>query len=220
MNMAEQLIALIAPHSCLGCKQEGPLLCTPCATALPRIVSRCYRCNRITDSFKTCRSCRSSSDLFAVYGRTHYDNIAKNLVHALKYERARAAARDIAQALASGLSSGGYDAVVPIPTASSRVRERGYDQAVLIAKELARLTGLPYVPLLVRRGNQRQVGQLRNARKKQMLDAFYVRESTIASRHALLIDDVLTTGSTCEAAATVLRKAGVKRVSGAVFAVA
>jgi predicted amidophosphoribosyltransferase len=101
------------------------------------------------------------------------------------------------------------------------VRQRGYDQALLIAKSLSQRLGRPYVPLLARMGDQRQVGHSRITRLNQMEGAFRPLNTMILkNRHVLLVDDVLTTGATCEAAARILRSNGAKRVSAAVFAVA
>ncbi|HSX29899.1 MAG TPA: phosphoribosyltransferase family protein [Candidatus Saccharimonadales bacterium] len=152
---------------------------------------------------------------------TAYTAIPKAVLHALKFERADAAAIDVARAMAlRGLVSN--DVVIThIPTVPARVRLRGYDQAALIARELARVTGAAYTPLLARTGGGRQVGQTRAVRRAQMQQAFRpLRPHVVQNKHVLLIDDVLTTGATCEAAARVLREAGAKRVSALVFAVA
>ncbi|HKU19118.1 MAG TPA: phosphoribosyltransferase family protein [Candidatus Saccharimonadales bacterium] len=153
---------------------------------------------------------------------TPYDGTAKTLLHKLKFERASAAAQDIAAAMAARMQLSGPAVVSYIPTAPSRVRMRGYDQAQRIARELARQLGLPYAPLLTRVTSARQVGQNREVRRKQMQQAF---RPTHAARqfkdaHVLLVDDVITTGATCEAAAAALREAGISRVSVSVFAAA
>jgi ComF family protein len=127
----------------------------------------------------------------------------------------------MAKSLAVATGAAGDVFITYVPTANARVRERGYDQAALIARELSRQVGSPCVPLLARVGGQRQLGQGRAARKKQMEGAFRVlKPALLQNKHVLLVDDVLTTGATCEAAARVLRQAGAKRVSAAVFAVA
>jgi ComF family protein len=111
--------------------------------------------------------------------------------------------------------------LVVAPTATSRVRARGYDQSVLLTKHLSRLTKLPHASLLVRMGQQRQLGQSKTQRRTQLAGSFRVRNPLLCKdRHCLLIDDVVTTGSTIEAAAQALMDAGARRVDAFIFAAA
>jgi len=221
MSIIEDLLALIAPHQCIGCGREGSLLCATCSADLRKVPPRCYVCRRWSDDFKTCVPCRRQTPLRNVWAVTTYDGVAKELLHRFKFERARAGAKPIAALLAVKYASVEDVVVVHVPTANTRVRQRGYDQAALIAKEFAARIERPHLPLLIRVGNQRQVGRHRQERKQQMTEAFRLTQGNmVPPKHVLLIDDVLTTGATCEAAARVLRQAGVARVSAAVFAVA
>jgi ComF family protein len=145
--------------------------------------------------------------------------MAKELVWRLKFSGARAAAQEIARLLAADMQLPADVVVVHAPTASSRLRRRGYDQAQLIARALARELGLPYLSILKRVGQQQQVGAGRQQRLAQLSEAFRVSQpAVIKDTHVLLVDDVLTTGATLEAAAKTLKTAGAKRVSGVVFA--
>lgn len=218
--MLEQLINLIAPHYCLECGTPGRLLCEQCADSrLIKAVSRCYRCGKSTEQFRTCRPCRAGSELFQVWSACAYDGVAKDLVRRLKFERARAAADVMADRLAAVLPADANWLVTHLPTANNRVRQRGYDQAQLIAKRLGKVVGLPCPVLLVRQGSSRQLGQTRQTRFEQMSVAFRPeRMGKTEGRHILLVDDVLTTGASLEAAAKTLKAAGAKRVSAAVFA--
>lgn len=221
MNIIERLLAIIAPHECLGCAAEGSPLCYVCQIALPRRVAKCYRCGRTDAGNKVCTSCRSSSSLYALTAVTPYEQVAKTLVRGLKYERKRAGAAAIAQAMALHLEPALFKGciITHIPTVPRRIRIRGYDQAELIAKELSIRLGLPYRQFLTRMGTQRQVGQSRSVRMQQMQSAFRAAsEHKLQNQHVLLIDDVITTGATLEAAARALRLAGARRVSAAVFA--
>jgi ComF family protein len=221
MGLVEHILSLVAPHYCLGCAKEGPLLCGACCGALPAVPPRCYRCGAAADAFRTCKSCRRHSALFQVWCATMHDGAAKTLVHRLKFERARTAADIAAHVMAIQLPARSDWLVTHAPTAPQRVRERGYDQAQLMARRLARLAGCEYASLLLRVSQHRQVGQTRKVRREQMAQAFWtVRTQQISGRHILLVDDVLTTGSTLEAAAATLKAAGAKRVSAAVFAAA
>jgi ComF family protein len=108
--------------------------------------------------------------------------------------------------------------VTHVPTATSRVRRRGYDQAELLARQLAQDLKLPYASLLIRDGQSRQVGATRQARLAQLTHAFRIPKHFPQNVSILLVDDVVTTGATIETAARILRAAGAKSVSAAVFA--
>lgn len=187
---------------------------------LPSLLSRCYRCHKATDGYKTCISCRRTSSLHAVYVCSEYETAAKILVQKLKFERTYAAAHTIAQAMGMHLGAMLPDnlTVAFVPTATSRVRQRGYDQSQLIAKELAHRQGLPYRSALFRVGQQRQTNSSRRDRLQQMHNAFVVRPAARQTDHILLVDDVMTTGATLESAAQALQAVGVPKVSAMVFA--
>ena len=217
--LIDSLLSHLAPHDCIGCHTEGDLLCADCAKLLLSVPERCYRCHELMDGGRTCTACRQQSQLFAVHARTAYKGNAKQLVLQLKFNSAQAAAREIAMQMASKLPRSHKLIIVPVPTATSRARMRGYDQAVLIAKHLARITGNDYSHALRRNGQHHQVGSSRKERITQLQNAYRcVRHNALQNKHVILIDDVLTTGATLEAAAQVIKQAGAARVSGYVYA--
>ena len=138
----------------------------------------------------------------------------------LKFDRVRSAAKLIAVYLNRILPDLSLDATIcALPTALPRVRTRGYDQSLLIARHLARLRGLPHRPLLARSSAVRQVGASAQQRRQQMSGAFrYKGRAQDAPRTVVLIDDVITTGSSMCAAAQELRRHGVHRIVGVAFA--
>lgn len=221
MLFVESLLALLAPHECLGCAREGTLLCDFCAeTLLEPVPERCYRCLRLSRDSAVCQKCRRMSALRHVWVATDYNSTAKQLVHSFKYERARDAYRPIARHMQDHLPYlGAQYMVTHIPTATSRHRLRGYDQSQLVARAVARQLGLPYASLLERTGQSRQVGSTKMQRLAQARAMFYLsKPQKVAGKHILLIDDVLTTGASLEAAAKLLKNAGAKQVDAAVFA--
>jgi ComF family protein len=217
--LIDRILSQLAPHECLGCFAEGALLCADCSRYLIPAPAACYNCGKPTKDARTCIACLPYSDLAAVRAATLYKAITKDLVWQLKFQGTQAAASEIAGQLARFVPRLPEAIIVPVPTATSRVRQRGYDQANLIARELARKTGVAYSAALRRSGQHHQRGSNRDQRTNQLQDAYRVaKPSAIRDRHVILIDDVLTTGSTLEAAAKVAKAAGAKRVSGLVFA--
>lgn len=109
--------------------------------------------------------------------------------------------------------------VCPVPTAPGRVRRRGYDQSDIIARRLAKRLKSSHKPLLGRLTGTRQVGSTKRQRRVNMKSAFYIKNSLhVKNNKVMLIDDVLTTGATLEAAAKILLDNGAQRVCAATFA--
>jgi ComF family protein len=154
---------------------------------------------------------------------TDYDKTAGELIRLYKFGHQRAAAGSITK-LMTDLLYGQADflpdtLVVPVPTATSRVRERGFDHAGLLSKKVAARLRLEHDFALRRLGQDRQLGARREERLKQLDSSFAVKKPhKIAGRHILLIDDVVTTGGTIIAAAKTLRAAGAKQVDALLFA--
>lgn len=138
----------------------------------------------------------------------------------MKFDRRRSVARIFGHCLADNLPYITEETVVTsIPTAHTRVRVRGFDQAALIARVFARQRNLAYQPLLERTNTADLIGESRQRRIKLMADSMQpLNPSPIKGKQILLIDDVLTTGASVEAAATLLRSHGAKHVDAAVIA--
>lgn len=154
-----------------------------------------------------------------------HDGPARTLAHGLKYaDRA-----DLAPVMAAWMHRAGRelidasDAIVPVPLHRARLLSRRYNQSAELARALAARTGKPLVSgaLTRRKATRPQVGLGRNARLDNVAGAFAIdakRASAIAGRHVLLVDDVLTTGATVNAAARVLKRGGAASVSVLTFA--
>jgi predicted amidophosphoribosyltransferase len=101
---------------------------------------------------------------------------------------------------------------VPIPTITPHIRERGYDHTLLVARFVAHKRKLPLTPLLSRQTNTMQRGASKSLRRKQAAHAFMLRGYIDPSLTYLLLDDIVTTGATLDAAAKMLKEAGAKHV--------
>ncbi|HEX5798450.1 MAG TPA: phosphoribosyltransferase family protein [Candidatus Saccharimonadales bacterium] len=154
-----------------------------------------------------------------VWAATDYGEVSKKLVYKLKFERAIAGAMVAAKKLDEIVPKLPEDTIVcHIPTANNRIRMRGYDQAGEITRNFAKLRNYKHRHILLRKGKSRQVGASRTDRFRHLEQAFQVKDSDLKQTKILLIDDITTTGATIEAAAKMLKKAGVKTIDVAVFA--
>jgi ComF family protein len=144
-----------------------------------------------------------------------YDSATRGLVLALKYGRKVALARTMARFMAPLIEAGDDRLLVPVPLHRRRLWQRGFNQSLILARELSRRTGLEIAPALI--GRIRATPPLKGMsvqqRHRTVAAAFRVREpDSVAGRTVVLVDDVLTTGATSEACARALRKAGAARV--------
>jgi ComF family protein len=212
-----RLLDVMLPAACGGCGRYGRLLCEACRAAL-RPAS-----NELDLFLATDAGLVLGESLELAHAAFIYAGPLRHALSRLKYGGAARLARPLAElaapALHSLLSIAGAAALVPVPVHALRLRQRGYNQAGLLAAELARLVGLPLTEALVRERPTTQQHRLdRAARLRNLRDAFAAQPATRPPRTVILVDDILTTSATLEACATVLRAAGAERVLG--FAIA
>jgi ComF family protein len=134
-----------------------------------------------------------------------YEGAGRELLARLKYRNARSALRWLAAQMAASVDASTVDVVTWVPTTPARRRERGFDQAELLARAVARRLQLPCRALLRRRPGPAQTG--RNARERRT-GPVLERRAGITPGRVLLVDDVVTTGTTAAVAARALRAGG------------
>lgn len=194
-------------------------MCLVCQRHLDFAAGRCFGCRQLSGGGKTCPKCRRSSKLFSVTAAVEYDNTAKTLVYKLKFYGARAASATMADLLVKNSDLSSDSLLVHLPTATNRLRQRGYDHAKILTRDISRRLGLPRADLLARTGQARQVGASRRQRLAQPRGNYLVKnQRLVKGKKIVLVDDVMTTGASLSAAAEVLKQAGAKRVEGLVFA--
>lgn len=212
--MIRPLLNLIAPHYCVGCITEGQIICDPCINTIDPAESSCYLCSKPTKNYSVCFSC-NKRHLSRVNIYADYDGHIIELIYNLKFNRQKDVAKKLAEMLFRRFGDIECDAVSYVPTATKRVRNRGYDQSRLIAKEYARLSEKPFMQVLNRLDQSRQVGRGREQRGDQIQ---YRYSNITKDKRILLVDDVLTTGKSMKKASKFLRGAGAKEVIGLVVA--
>jgi predicted amidophosphoribosyltransferase len=218
--MLAQLVALAVPPRCAACRapcrRAAEVLCRGCRRALPWLPAAC--CERCALPLPCGRCPARAAPFAAAWSAVAYEGTARDALHALKFAGARPLADVMAAQIAAGAPPGLLaGAIVPVPAHPGRRRRRGYDPAELLARALARRTGLPLRRVLSRPGGAaRQLGAPRHVRRAPgRLAIAAVRAAPPA---VVLVDDVHTTGATLEACAAALRRAGAGRVVAVTWA--
>jgi ComF family protein len=216
---SEKLVALLFPARCVSCHRIGASLCLACSSTLHPITTlTCYRCGYpLPAGDSLCPNCPSPPlSTTRTQSVFWHEGAIREAIHALKYNRRRDVAIPLAKYLASNLPDHSMiDIVTAVPLHVSRQRERGYNQAELLARRVALLTRLPYATVLSRtRATAQQVGLDRSQRRTNVANAFTADASHVRGKIVLLIDDVSTTGATLDACASALFQAGARAVYG------
>jgi ComF family protein len=217
--MLDALLDLVLPPRCGGCGRLGSLYCERCRLRT-RLLEEpiCLRCGAEVEHARSSCSCRGRiRRLTRLRSAAAYEGPLEKALHHFKYDGRRPLAAPLALLLAERLAVEGLaaEAVTWVPLHARRRRRRGYNQAELLGRELARLCRLPPLSGLVRlRDTPPQVGLDRLRRQSNVAGAFGWVGVELERRSLLLVDDVATTGATLDACAGALKAAGAGAVIG------
>jgi ComF family protein len=227
-----QLTDVLLPPLCPGCDTEiegHRWLCAACRRRLRSVPDRslCVLC-RLSERAHRGREAGldCSVGAHAVWrGRAAYwmEPPLDAVIHRMKYGGAPGLARPLASLAARRIPAPAADGITAVPLFSSRRRERGYNQAELLARELAVEWGIPYIADLLSRvrGTRAQAKLEDEDRRRNLAGAFAARESTwMVGRCFVLVDDVVTSGSTLAACLEVFRSAKARSVVPVALALA
>jgi len=228
----DALERLLLPAECLTChallsgRDRDAVVCAVCRGRWrPVRPPWCARCGQPEPHFGSCRLCVDwPQALVSVRSAVWLDDGARRAVHALKYGGLPRIADDLAAVmpeLAGGADGASVVALVPIPLAAKRLRQRGYNQSAVLARALARRWQRPVWDMLERvRETPTQTTLTPDTRLANVAGAFCVRRAAWRMPHVVvvLIDDVFTTGATLAEAARALEQAGVHTIQGLTFA--
>lgn len=219
------LLDALFPPTCQLCGAPGSPgrdLCAGCAAELPFNRHGCPRCAQPLDvplpAGAACGACRRHPPPFdATLAALRYESPVPLLVGAAKFRGQLAAARLLGQLLADAvLAAGGTrpEALIPVPLHPRRLAERGYNQALEIARTVGRILQLPVEAHACRRvlATPPQVDLDEAARRRNIRGAFVVCDP-LPWRRIAILDDVVTTGSTVAELARVLRRAGAEETT-------
>lgn len=221
-TQASRLLGALLPQDCLLCGSASGdgLLCPACESELPGLpAATCPVCAEASPDGTVCGAClKSPPHHDATLAAFRYAFPVDKIVQALKYQRHLATADFLASAMVAGRRPMG-DVVIPVPLSATRLTERGFNQAVEIARPLARALALPLcLDGCTRRHNTAPQATLPwKARRKNIRNAFEC-SIDLAGRSVIAVDDVMTTGATLDEFARTLKAHGAVRVTNWVAA--
>jgi ComF family protein len=219
---------LLFPRWCIGCGKEGDYICGACRRTLkaitPPVCPRCGRPYSNESASGDCPGCAGwQTGIDGIRAPFLFDGVIRDAVHEFKYRNLRALGTELVALMYSYLNSNPIpgNVLVPVPLHPKKLRERGYNQSALLARELGRLTHVSVIEnCLVRR--KYAPSQARSSgideRQNNVADAFACRDGSLQGKQVILIDDVSTSGATLNTCAGVLKSAGAVKVWGLVIA--
>lgn len=222
-QLVQHLANMLLPPRCLLCGGDGEThsVCPGCSADLPRLADECCPvCALPSPGSAVCGECLKRPRHFdATRAAYRYAFPADKLIQALKYSRRLASADFLARALAALPVASRPDLILPVPLSAERLAERGFNQALELARPLARGLGIPLELVAVRRRKHTtpQASLPWKARASNIRHAFEC-DVDLGGKSIWVVDDVMTTGATLDELARVLKLHGATRVENRVVA--
>ncbi|MDO8530028.1 MAG: ComF family protein [bacterium] len=234
-NIKEFLLELLFPSFCLDCKKEGSFLCTDCKATLEISEYNYCLCSqhplRLPSAAGKCSRCQGKK-LSGLYFALPYKEkfLTRKLIYQFKYEPyLKSLSKVLAEILLEHfvIAKNNTQAIwensifIPVPLQIKKQKDRGYNQAQELAKELGQTLSLPLITdnLVKIKATAPQMELSAKERQENLIGVFTIKNpAKIAGKKVFLVDDVYTTGATMEECARVLRAAGAKSVWGIAIA--
>jgi ComF family protein len=224
-DLWDDFISLLFPRLCYGCgnhlMRNETLICTECYILIPRTNYHLKADNPVARLFwGRCMIERAAA--FSFYTK---DSRIRRLIHQLKYKGVKEVGTELGRIYGNSLKSSGFldqiDLIIPVPLHPAKIRQRGFNQSDLISVGISDATGIPSDSgILIRNSaSKTQTRKSRYDRWTNVQDIFRVTDQDrLKNKHILLVDDVITTGSTVEACASEILKVENAKVSVAALA--
>lgn len=224
--MLNRFLRLLFPHTCVLCAERSNQsrdLCVDCEKELPWLGLACIRCGLKRSAASTsdiCGECQRQPPTFdRVFALCNYAEPIDRLIKAAKFRHQLVYARLLGDLLAKQAHQDWYklqplpSLLIPVPLHATRLKARGYNQSLEIAKTAAKILRLPYAQDYCQRQKATlpQSTLAHHERDKNVLDAFVLKKPRRV-QHVAIIDDIVTTGHTVDALSKKLREAGVQKI--------
>lgn len=226
VSVADKILDILYPRRCPVCDgivpPEDGLICRTCAKKLPYIKEPCcMKCGKELrhEEEEYCMDCKKWERAYT-QGKAlfSYDERMQKSVSAFKYkgrqEYAVLYGRELARWFQTQIKRWDAQVLIPVPVHKSRYRQRGYNQAALLARSLSHYTNIPVDENILCRRKKTAAQKALNdkERRKNLQDAFQLTKKVVQYKKVILVDDIYTTGSTADACARVLKQGGVEQV--------
>lgn len=224
-GIKEVLLSVLFPKSCPVCDgiiSYDQIICEKCVPKIHFIEgARCKKCSKqlVDKEVEYCSDCGKSNHIYkSGIAAFLYDDVVSKSIYRFKYHNRRTYAEFygsyIAKRYGGQIKAWDADVIIPVPIHQRKMIKRGYNQAELIARELAKNIGIPVDNnLLIRVVNTKPQKEMTKAeRKKNLEKAFKIATNVVEYNKVILVDDIYTTGSTIDECARILRGSGVSQV--------
>ena len=226
LGILDDFVGLFYPNLCLGCGEalykNEKYICTKCLYSLPKTNFHKSRKNMVSELFWG----KVPIQFATSYSYFHKKGVLQNIILNLKYKGEKEVGMELGKHLGRELKTSDFasiDTIIPVPLHKKRLKKRGYNQSEWIAKGISEIMGKPIDNKSVIRtiNTETQTKKTKAQRWENVKDIFQVKnKNEIINKHVLLIDDIITTGSTLEACASVILKEKNTSVSIATLGVA
>lgn len=220
-----RLLWRLFPPGCIGCGTSGAEICGACLESVERPVGKtCDRCGKMLTGTGVCPLCSGLETIWFERVRSAfvYEGLIRKAIHAFKFERKLGLSFLFADAIFSVYleMKTRVDIVLPAPISRARRAERGYNQSAWVARTFSLKTGIPYsvTALQKARDTAHQALLTEAARRTNLSGVFEAEPGDIQGKSVLVVDDVLTTGTTMNECSRALREAGAASVFGITIA--
>lgn len=221
--MLTAFLNLLLPPICPACAEhtENRGFCRKCHDGIRFIASPLCACCGVPfvsqqSSGHFCARCiKEKMPFLKARSIGAYEGVLLEAIHMFKYSGKTSLAKPLGKLMADGFSNKGCDLVVPVPLHKTRLKERGFNQSLFLARELAAIHNLPvdYIHLKRIRATDPQINLKEKERVKNVRGAFAAANGKVfIDKHILLIDDVYTTGATIRECGRILKRAGAKGI--------
>lgn len=224
-SFKQKIFDFLFPPHCISCGKGGAFFCRKCRSELIYLQPPlCIRCSIPIRTGSICHKCQSQIwDIDGIYSVFKYGGTIRQAILQFKYENLKVLADPLSDFMAEYVKQQqlSFDIIVPVPIHKRRLKERGYNQSLLLARKLSSLTRIPIAEgalTRIRYTSPQAKSDNVDQRRKNIMNAFRCSSHGISGRRILLIDDVCTSGATLNSCAGSLKAAGAASVWGLTLA--